>query len=152
MNKKIIRRIMAFLLIFVMTTGISDSASAKQTASSAESKEEVSAEARAIGSGDSEYISSNGSITLYPTLTTSRAKMYFWFWGTSLGDNTPSGKITYRVYEPDGDYLFKRTVSVDTYQIDVYPFPETGTYKVVISSGVSEKLFVNATWSLQGTI
>lgn len=149
MKERIFRRVFMFILtaaILLQTSGI---AMAAETDTVVYENQETTITTRAIGSGATGYLPAKGTLTLYPTLTTSRAKMYFWFWASPLGSSTPSGKVTYKVYDPNGDYLFKRTVSVGVDQVDVYAFPSTGTYRVEITSGVSEKVFISATWSLQ---
>lgn len=149
MKKVMLKCMVIILLTLTLWTGISTTINATSKNVKELENKEMLGITRAIGQGASGYLPANGTLTLYPTLTTSRVKMYFWFWATALGDSNPSGKITYRLYDPSGNYLFKRTVSVGVNQIDVYTSPKTGTYRLEITSGVSEKVFINSTWSLQ---
>ncbi len=149
MKTKLFSSIVVLLLTLVIWTGIGTTTNASNTHLKELEEEKMAQITRTIGKGASGYLPAKGTLTLYPTLTTSKVKMYFWFWATALGDSTPSGKITYRLYDPSGNYMFKRTVSVGVNKIDVYPSPKTGMYRVEITSGVSEKVFINCTWSLQ---
>lgn len=146
MKNATMKRIITIFLVTVMLAGTSISARAEDFNSQANVNEDI---ARAIGEGDYGYLPAKGTLTLHPTLTTTSAKMYFWVWASAIDDTTPSGKITYQLYDPNGDYMFKRTISVGVDQVDVYALPKTGTYTLKVTSGVSEKVLVNATWSLQ---
>ncbi len=101
------------------------------------------------GDYDTEEVSPNGKVTLYPTLNkyVGMSRTFFLSTMNIYSNDDPSGTIDVWVYKPDGKLLKYFTIGGYERKDFKFTLPPSGRYTVDIKSNINERINVTAGWT-----